>query len=151
MFLIVPRLWMLWAECLLGLLSSAESCRKQRLLAAKAKVGRCGMERRRAPIHPRERGKPWCWQTFAEARDLVLVFTSAPRLVPYALGMLFLYCALGMAVLMAGLDHCKETGAGGWVWAGNGSIIQQRLLWDLHPAFTQPSSHLHPLFLGVQS
>lgn len=70
------------------------------------------MERRRAPIHPRERGKPWCCQTFAEARDLVLVFTSA-RLVPYALGMLFLYCALGMAVLMAGLDHGKETGARG--------------------------------------
>lgn len=47
---------MLWAECLFGLLGPAESCRKQRALAAEAQVARHGTEKEQTPVSPVGRG-----------------------------------------------------------------------------------------------
>lgn len=57
MFLNVPRWWMLWAECLFGLLGPAKSCRRQRALAAGAQVAQHGIEREQSCFTFRERDK----------------------------------------------------------------------------------------------
>lgn len=103
---------MLWAECLLGLLGPAESCKKQRALDAEAQVARHGTEREQSPASPAGRGAN---PLLVPTSDLLLnqscsaYIHTSPMFGPIC----FFSFSVVVFCMVALVNLCKETRTGG--------------------------------------